>query len=453
VDALPGVHEVPLAMPGTIGMNARLGLGYGWTEAVLKMGDSHQRLQLDVAGSFSPLAWLSAAVWVRGRYDTHSGADDDDGVVAETRLAIRATQPLGAGFYAGIELAPWLPGGDTVGGALSALSSDLQLLLVYAPELSPLTLGLAIGARMDRSKHAGGDPHTYSAADRLALGASDSVWALRQGVALSYRTGVFEWVAEWSWKMYFDYVAESPMWVRAGLRWRPLPPVQLELLLGVSPSQRPSLDADAPLAVVEPRLAGGLSATYRWSMEPPQPRAEAAPIPPLPPPAADVPIQLRGLVRSSAGTGIADASLTLRQGDATHAATSDTQGKYAFAAVPVGQYTMQVAADGYTNFERVVELRRGETPELQITLERELPQGQIRVTVRRFDAKPVVATVAIAERKVSRPTREDGTLEVDVPPGDYKVTITARGFRPQTRTARVDMHGVAILVVELEAAQ
>src|SRR5688500_1114431 len=40
-DALPGVHEVPFALAPKRGLSARLGLGYGVTEAVLRDDESH----------------------------------------------------------------------------------------------------------------------------------------------------------------------------------------------------------------------------------------------------------------------------------------------------------------------------------------------------------------------------------------------------------------------------
>jgi hypothetical protein len=453
VDALPGVHEVPVATASEVGWGTRLGLGYGWTESVLEMNDQHHRLQLDAAGSVTPLRWLSFALRVAGRYDAHSGDASDDGVVTETHAAMRVTRRLGPALHAGAELGLRLPGGSSVADALSALSGGLQLLLSYAPPQSPLTLGLALGLVVDRSKHAGGDLRELSASDRLALGVSDSLLAARQGLAVSYRTGPVEWIAEWAFRMYFAHVAESPMWIRAGARVRPAERLQLELLLGVSPSKRPSFAEGAPLVVAEPRLSAGLSASYAWSTESAPPKAAsiqlaAAPVPPPKPPAT-----LRGQLLTPSGTGLAGATVTLRRGDVSESATSDAQGAYAFAALPQGQYELSVRADGFSVEPQTIALNDGDAPELRLTLKRELPQGQIRGTVRRFNGKPVVAAVAIASLGLDIKTEDDGTFEIDVPPGEYTVAVTARGFRPQTRKARVELHGVAILVVELEAAK
>lgn len=452
LDALPGVHEVPLAVqnPGVFGI--RLGLGYGWTESVLEEDDSHQRLQLDGAASVAPLAWLSVSARVLGRYDWHSGDVSDSGVITETRLAGRATFPLGGSWHAGSELALRLPAGDTVARAFAAVSGDLRLLLAYAPERSPLRLGLALGLRMDRSQYAGGDPERYSAADRLALGVSDTVGGALGGVALSYRAGL-EWVAEWAMQAYFGQITESPMWFRAGARHRPSAAWQLELLLGVSPSQRPSLAEDAPLAVIEPRLWAGLSATYVWQVRSPPPPVETrAPVEAPVQPVVKPPPTLRGQVLSPSGTGHPGATLTLSQGDSTQTTTSDAQGAFTFGPQAPGQYTLNVAAEGFSAEPQALDWQEG-SAEPQITLKRELPRGQIRGTVRRFNGAPVVATVSIKALELSQQTQADGTFEFDVPPGDYSLQVKARGFRPQTRKAHVDLHGVAIVIVELEVAK
>jgi hypothetical protein len=417
------------------------------------MNDQHHRLELDAAGSVTPLRWLSFALRVAGRYDTHSGDVSDDGVVTETQAGMRATHRLGPALHAGAELGLGLPGGSSVGDALSALSGGLQLLLSYAPPRSPLTLGLVLGLLVDRSKYAGGELRGLSASDRLALGVSDSLLAARQGLAVSYRMGSVEWIAEWAFRMYFARVAESPMWIRAGARLRPAERLQLELLLGVSPSRRPSFAEGAPLIVVEPRLSAGLSATYAWSTESPQPKAAAIQRPEAPVPPPKAPATLRGQLLTPSGTGLAGATVTLRRGDVSATATSDAQGAYAFAALPEGQYELSVRADGFSAEPQTIALTEGDAPELKLTLKRELPQGQIRGTVRRFNGKPVVAAIAIGSLGLSLKTQDDGTFEIDVPPGEYSVAVTARGFRSQTRKARVELHGVAILVVELEATK
>ena len=453
LDALPGVHEVPIGVQARPGIAARAGFGYGWTEAVLNQNDSHQRLQLDAAVSFTPMPWLSTAVRVLGRYDLHAGSDSasDYGIVTGTHLGARAVAPLGRDFQAGAELQLWLPGGDTVADAFSALSADLHLLLAYAPKDSGLKLGLSLGMRMDRSRYAGGEPARFSPADRLALGVSDGVWAAKPGLAFAYRNGDVEWLAEWAYRMYFDYVAQSPMWLRAGARYFPTGQLQLELLLGVSPSQRPSLAQNAPLAVIEPRLWAGFSVTYAWARDEPEPpvREEVAAVP-EPEPEPEPLATLRGRVAAEGGAPLSGASVTLSDDESRAQQTSDAQGHFAFTALEAGEYNLEVTAEGFQAAQRSVVLQPGAAPLLDISLAQELPIGQIRGTVRRFDGKPILARIVIGALKIDQKTRSDGSFEIDVPPGDYEVVVSADRFARQTRTAHVEHRGVAILIVELE---
>lgn len=451
VDALPGVYEVPLAVQPHEGVAARGGFSYGWTESVLKMKDSHHRLQLDAAASFTPVPWFASSLRVLGRYDMHSGAgsDSDYGIVTSTHLAARSVIPLSEDFDAGAELSLWLPGGDNVGKAFAALSGDMQLLMAYAPHATGFKLGLAVGLRLDRTRYAGGEPELFSASDRLALGASNGLWAARSGVALSYRSGSLEWLAEWAYRAYFDYAARSPIWIRAGVRYLPSDNLQLELLLGASPSKRPSLKEGAPLAVIEPRLWAGLALTYAWPAHTPPPVVAASP-PPPPEPEPEPRASLHGQVVAVGGGALPGARVTLTHGEEREEFTTDAQGKFNFSELDPGDYQLLVAADGFEPAERPVTLQPRAAAEQSISLARELPIGQIRGTVRRFDGKPILARVVITALKVDLKTRPDGTFEIDVPPGDYSVVVSAERFTRQTRTAHVEQRGVAILIVELE---
>jgi hypothetical protein len=450
-DALPAVDEVPLSAQTNPGIVTRLGLGYGFTEAVLGTGDTHHRTQLDGAVSVSPLPWLSAGLRLLGRWDVQSGGPDDGdyGFITETHLTGRAEGAISSAFRIGTEVGLWLPGGDTVGDGLAALSGDWQLLATYVPPDSPFTLGLASGLRVDRSRYSGGDTSMYSEADRLALGASDSILALRLGAAMSYRLGAVDLVAEWSWKMYFDYAGESPMWFRVGARYRPSRVWQLEALLGASPSARLSEREDAPLAVVEPRLAATLSVAlaFPWEVEDTEEQERRARLEAERKAAEDARVRVRGQVLTPAAAPVPGAGIALRQGERVLRAQSDVEGGFALEGMPPGQYQLSVSAEGWLAHEQPLQLSPGQNPELRITLKRELPQGQIRGTVRRFNGTPVRATIAIGSLEIKQQTGEDGVFEINVPPGEYDVVVTARGFAQQTRRAKVEQTGVAILIV------
>jgi hypothetical protein len=452
-DALPAVYEVPVAAPTPLGFAARLGLNYGLTESVLNADDTHHRAQLDAAGSLTPLPWFAASLRLLTRYDGHVGAAKatDDGVITEAHAGARAAVDINSTLRSGLDLSLWFPGADTAGHSARALSGDLQWMLTYLPGRSPFTVGLAAGLRVDRTKYSGGDPSMYTAADRLALGVSDSMYAARIGLALSYRIGTFDLLAEWAWKLYFDYAAESPMWLRAGVRYRVSRLWQLEAMLGVSPSPRPSLAADAPATLIEPRFSAGFAAAlaFPWetsasALERQEPELEAEPA------AVQLPAAVRGKVQTSGATGIAGAKVELRRGTEQRQVVSDAAGDFTIDELAAGAYQLSVSASGWSAHEGTLELRAGANPALEITLKRELPQAQIRGTVRSFDGAPLKASISIPALHVEQSSRDDGTFEVDVAPGEYALTVKARGFRSQTRRARVEQNGVAILIVELQ---
>lgn len=454
-DALPAVYEVPFAAPTPLGFGARFGLDYGLTESVLKEDDTHHRAQLSAAGSWRPLDWFATSVRLLGRYDGHVAPkfDSDDGVITEAHLTARAATNLGPELRGGAELALWFPGAETVADSLRALSGDLQGMLTYLPSRSPLSLGFSAGLRIDRSRYSGGDFSMYSAADRLALGVSHSMPAGRFGVGVTYRIGSLDLLAEWAWKLYFSYAAESPMWLRAGVRLRASRLWQLEALVGVSPTPRPSLEASAPIQVVEPRFSAGLAASLAlpWEVEQAEPvveqhEPEHVAEPPPPPMAA-----VRGRVQTAGASGIGGVTLQFRRdSELVREVTTDAGGEFTIADLPAGPYQVSVAAPGYAAHEASVELKAGENPAFELTLKRDLPQGQVRGTVRSFDGAPLSASIQIPALKIEQSTRADGTFEVDVAPGEYAITVKAKGYKSQTRRARVEQNGVAILIVELQ---
>jgi hypothetical protein len=64
--------------------------------------------------------------------------------------------------------------------------------------------------------------------------------------------------------------------------------------------------------------------------------------------------------------------------------------------------------------------------------------------------KPIPgATLKIEPGNLSAISAADGTLSIDLAPGDYKATVTAPGRKPQTLDVTVDPNGVAIKNFEL----
>jgi hypothetical protein len=203
--------------------------------------------------------------------------------------------------------------------------------------------------------------------------------------------------------------------------------------------------------LVEPRFSAGLAAAlaFPWEVE----QAESSPLEQpaeleaqSPPPSAAV----RGRVQSSGGSGIAGATVELRGGTEPRRVVADAGGDFAVDDLAPGSYQMSVTAEGWTAYEGSIELRAGANPPLELALKRELPQAQIRGTVRSFGGAPLKASILVPALRIEQSSREDGTFELDVAPGEYAITVKAKGFQSQTRRARVEQNGVAILIVELQ---
>jgi hypothetical protein len=81
---------------------------------------------------------------------------------------------------------------------------------------------------------------------------------------------------------------------------------------------------------------------------------------------------LHGVVRGASHKPIADAQLTLRS-DATSASRSgqtDANGEFTFASLPVGEYSVEIEAEGYKTFvQRYIEVSLGHVAEVSVALE------------------------------------------------------------------------------------
>ena len=86
--------------------------------------------------------------------------------------------------------------------------------------------------------------------------------------------------------------------------------------------------------------------------------------------------------------------------DAVRKATSDNQGKYSFANLPAGSYTIQVDASGFNSSKRSgIQVASGQPTELPITLE--LGNASEEITVEASEANSVAAALAPMDAMLS----------------------------------------------------
>jgi hypothetical protein len=448
VDALPGGARLAAAGPLTPGLAFALHAGYGYRGETLGTDDRHHRSALEVGASFRPTRWLAFAGRFSGRYDAHRGGGRDSGWVGDPRLAVRLSGRLGD-LDLGAQLGVWLPGAEAPSVVLEAITPEALALATLGAD-RPLAVSMHLGGRLDRSARSIESPELLSPQDRMALGVSEAPTALA-ALGVRWRSAAGELFAEVSWDAMFGDrappLAASPLRAGLGVR-RPLG-AGLELGLRVEAllSRTPSIDPMEPLAPVEPRISGMIGLTWRAPRAAAGPVVVVQPIEPVEPPKPE-PAGLAVRVESS-GAPVAGAAVTLSIAGGSHTATTGDDGVARFAGLPAGPAEVAVAAPAMRPGRGAASLVAGASAEVAIELERSLPPGQLRGVVRSSRGKPLAARLTIEPGGAEVASDARGDFQLDLPPGEYDVTITAQGFSPQTRKVRIDQDGVTILNVDM----
>jgi hypothetical protein len=433
--------------------------GYGYTGAVLGIGDRHHRLTGTLAVDGRPVPWLGLALRLDGRYDLHTapGRPDDDGWVGDPRLYLRTDHALASGLRLGLRAGLWLPGRNAPSVRYGALSPELTALL-SAPIGRAVLVTLNAGYRLNRSAQSAPDAERMSAVDRIALEVSAFDQVLLGG-SVVYRRG--------QWQGYLDADAElllgsgspsplaSPIWIGLGGRRELSPTVWLDGRLEVSPSARPNLDATAPLVPLPPRVAIWIGLVYqaiRPTAPAPAPPPVLAPVAaPEIKPATPPPGELRGRVTAADGGALDGLQVVIARAEERQMVPVDAGGQFTFVGAP-GRIMVEVEAAGYIRAQAPATLVAGVSTTLEFSLERRLPAGQLRGLVRSLAGVALDATIRI------EPTGQElraskGRFEADVAPGSYKVLISMPGYVTQKRAVLVEENGVTVLNVDLTEAR
>jgi hypothetical protein len=425
------------------------GLGYGHTESVLGTDDRHERIYAEFAGAWAQVAWLQLALKLDGRYDIHRSASlgNDSGFAGSTELTTRHAFELSSKFSVAGQARFRFPGANATKLGFSGVSSELSGLASWQAWEGGELSGV-LGYRFDRSARALSDPDSLSEADRL--GASVSRYdAMLVGAMFTAQLERFTVVGEWSWDVNLGSGAptpmESPMRLRGALqtvvgeRWVPGGEI------GVTLSSRPQLDGE--LVRVEPRIWAGVTLGVLLGKKPEQVAAEEE----TPVTAAEPTLAAKGelVIRvTDADAPMPGAAVTVSMGEETLSSETDATGRARFRVMRGEPLTVSVSAQGCRPASNEVVLEQAHL-EVPVAMERSLPEGEIKGKVRSLRGGPLKAQVEILNTGAVIQTQEDGTFLIDVPPGDYRLRISAEGHETQERSAQVERLGVTILVVDL----
>jgi len=449
--ALPGIVRV--GVPGGPARPVALAgfAGYGYTEPQTSSDGAHHRLAGSAAVGVAPVQGLELALRFDGRYDHHSDAGGYGSAVGDPRFLARYGAAVGGGFRLGGEAVVWLPGQQAPSVAFDATTLDAKFLGAWQSPSGP-TVAATVGFRWDHSAHAAPDLARLRYGDLLALGLSDFD-ALLAGLGASFPIDRTELLGEVSADALLGSgspgIAESPIRITAGARYRLLDSLALQGLAEVSPSGRPAVAADRPLVPIEPRFSVTVGLVYRFvSGEAPAP-AEAPSAPP--PPETTTPALATLVVRvvGDSGQPVPDASVQVEAADGSRAAEASGDGSYRLEGVPEGDAKVTVTASGFVKAEQTVHVAPPSAGPVEIRLAAAPPSGQLRGLIRSFAGKGIAATVRVDPLGAQVKADAQGAFTLDVPPGDYEVTIRAPGFADQRRKVHVDRNGVTVVNAEL----
>ena len=477
---LPGLGRVAVAAPKELPhAGAALGIGYGFTEAQNVPNaepGAHQRASSTLALMAQPLRFLSAALVLDGRYDSHpdDALGSSSSTVGEPRLFVRANEAVGRSFALGAQLGVWVPGGEAPSVRFDASTLDALLLATYAPAGSDLALALNAGYRIDRSAEVLGarDRPRLRAGDRLALHLSDSD-AILLGLGASKRLGGgtarasrVELLGELTWDVLVGAKApaalESPLRLGLGARYHlkeddeSFGALQLEARAELSLSARPSAGPTDALVPIDPRFA--IIVGVRWTPAlgaRPKPMSDAngaagAGSAGGPAPVASA---VRGRVTAAeSGAAIASARVTVTSDDPAQpnerTAETGADGTFQVTELRPGRVHVVVKATGFDDASADTSAA-ATAAVVEVVMKKTIKPGQLRGLVRSFNGKPLAATIRVEPLGVEAKTDADGTFQIDVPPGSYEVVVAAPGHAGQRRPVQVEENGVTILNADL----
>lgn len=473
--ALPGGLHVAAADDVPAGQVVISALaGFGYRKGLLGPAHRFGRGIGDLAVAFAPIPHLALALALDGRYDRHYGLapSGDDGYVGDPRLLARYTLTSGS-VHVGGQVGVWVPGKTAPSVAGSAISVDARAFATLAA--GPGRLSLDVGYRLDNSARSVDDLARLSLQDRVSLGVSDFNevfggvrYAIPVAAGKAY-VGLEASIEAFVGSSSTAALAEGSQLLRgtvtAGYRVAP----EWTLMAFVEGVKSPGIESSQitagaiPIVPYEPVLTGGVGLQAHFGG--PHRGATSTVTANVHP--RDVEIveyaDVTGQVGDDTGGPVVGATVTITLKDHTGTGATDEKGVYAVTKLPIGRTVggattlddaaaaISVEVDGKKPGRATMVLAKGANLVPKIVLDPVLPPGQLRGIVKSLaSGKPIPnAQITVTPGGMTITSGVDGTFQLDLAPGSYRITVTAPNLAKQELDVTIDPNGVSLKNIDM----
>lgn len=470
-----GVLRLSAATPHPSGY---IGIGtdfqYFKVSGFLSSNQDHARMVNTYAINWAPWKFFEAAFAMHVTSDSSvtnvsatNKQEELQVAVGDPELAIKGGVEVGGGFSVGGLLDLRFPSGAGFFQPSGAATNVFFAVLGswHGPSRVPIGIHLNIGFLRDGSGNLFDRPQVLTPAQLYSAQVSSFNRVITR-LALEYVTKYVGPFFEMSLEPYVGGGApgfsNSPGVVSLGVHAWPTKSRGLQLLAAVDIGVTGVTDVSSlglsagQYAVVMPRWNLLLQASYRFDAfakpevkvvtnggggtgeNPPPPKVESGVI--------------HGTVLDSkTDKPIWNARISVEGEEASSLAVSPTDGSFRTYKVRAGKATVVATADGYAPGKLEVQVTADGTVEAPLKLEprTSIVPGTLRGTVKAMAGKLGSATVLIPEIDKTIDVGSDGVFTVSLKPGEYKIVVSAKGFRTQTKSIRIQEGSTIILNVDL----